>query len=360
MSKLRGTMSRLTSKKSRKWTILALVAVALAVFFGYRYWRGRQSALPEGIASGNGRIEAKEVDVASKLPLKIEKVFVAEGDLVKPGQVLAQMDTITLKAELAEANESVAAAREQVAVAEAEIARRKSEINLARIEKERSRKLVEQRAGAQRELDVRTSSLETAGAGFAEARAKREAAEKQVAVAQANVATIQSRINDATLTSPVLGRVLYRLAEPGEVLGPGGKALTLINLKDVYMEIFLPSQQAGSVKIGSEARFTVDYEPDRVGVGTVSFVSPEAQFTPKEVETRTEREKLVFRVKIQVPEELVTRHIQQVKTGVRGVGYVKLREDAVWPDRLQKNLVRPSEPARPPPAVSSTGSGSAE
>jgi HlyD family secretion protein len=364
MSKLRERLSRLwSSKKARRWTIAALVAVGLAAFFGYRYWRERQTALPEGIASGNGRIEAREVDVASKLPLKVKTVLVAEGDLVKPGQVLVQMDTVTLEAELAEANESVAVAREQVAIAKAEIVKRRSEIELAEIEKERSAKLVEQRAGSQRDLDVRTMALETARAGLAAARAKLEAAAQQVEVAEANVATIQSRIDDATLTSPVLGRVLYRLAEPGEVLGPGGEALTLINLQDVYMEIFLPSEQAAAVKIGSEARFTVDYEPDRVGIGNVSFVSPEAQFTPKEVETRSEREKLMFRVKIQVPEELVSRYIEQIKTGVRGVGYVKVRESAAWPDWLQRNLVAPSEPARPPaapPAVSSSGSGSAE
>jgi HlyD family secretion protein len=165
-----------------------------------------------------------------------------------------------------------------------------------------------------------------------------------VKVAEANVATRQSRIDDATLTSPVFGRVLYRLAEPGEVLGPGGKALTLVNLEDVYMEIFLPADQAAAVKVGSEARFTVDYAPNRVGVGTVSFVSPEAQFTPKEVETKSEREKLMFRVKIQVPRELVTHYIERIKTGVRGVGYVKVKDSAVWPDWLQKNVVRPTEP----------------
>lgn len=302
--------------------------------------------MPEGIASGNGRIESKEVDVSSKLPLKVKEVVVAEGDLVKPGQVVVQMDTVTLQAELAEARESVAAAREQMAVAKAAIVRRKSEIELARIEKERSRNLLAERAGSQREYDVRTMALKTTQAGYAEARAKLQVAEQQVKVGEANVATIQSRIDDATLTSPVLGRVLYRLAEPGEVLSPGGKALTLIDLGDVYMEIFLPSEQAAAVKIGAEARFTVDYEPDRVAPGYVSFVSPEAQFTPKEVETRSEREKLMFRVKIQVPRELVVHYIERVKTGVRGVGYVKVNDSAVWPDWLQKNLVTPSAPGR--------------
>jgi HlyD family secretion protein len=163
-------------------------------------------------------------------------------------------------------------------------------------------------------------------------------------VATAKVATIQSRIDDATLTSPVLGRVLYRLAEPGEVLSPGGKALTIVNLDDVYMEIFLPAEQASRVKIGADARLTVDHEPNRSAIGVVSFVSPEAQFTPKEVETKSEREKLMFRVKIQIPKALVSRYIEHLKTGVRGVGYVKLDDSAVWPDWLQETLLSTSEP----------------
>jgi len=334
------------SKKSRRWIVVALVAAAIAAFFGVRVWKARQTALPEGIAAGNGRIESKQVDVASKLPLKVKDVLVAEGDMVKPGQVVVQMDTVTLDAQLAEARQAVAAAREKVAVARANIVRRQSEIELARIEKERARKLLAEHAGSQRDYDVRTMAAKTTQAGLAEATAQLQVAQQQVKVAEANTATIQSRIADATLTSPVLGRVLYRLAEPGEVLASGGKALTIIDLADVYMEIFLPSEQAAALKIGAEARFTVDYEPDRVAPGYVSFVSPEAQFTPKEVETRSEREKLMFRVKIQVPRELVIHYVERIKTGVRGVGYVKVDSSATWPDWLQRGLV--GTPAPPP------------
>lgn len=337
------------SRKSRRWIIAGAIAAAIAAFFGYRAWRASQTALPEGIASGNGRIESKEVDVASKLPLKVKQVLVAEGDLVKPGQVVAQMDTVTLDAQLAEARQRVAAAREQLAVAHANIVKRRSETELAAIEKARAGRLLAEHAGSQRDFDVRTMALKTSRAGNAEASAQLQVAEQQIKVGEANVATIQSRIDDATLRSPVIGRVLYRLAEPGEVLPAGGKALTLTDLGDVYMEIFLPARQAAALKIGAEARFTVDYEPDRVAPGYVSFVSPEAQFTPKEVETRSEREKLMFRVKIQVPRELVLHYVARIKTGVRGMGYVKVVDSAVWPDRLQKNLVGPPPGSAPPP-----------
>jgi HlyD family secretion protein len=187
-------------------------------------------------------------------------------------------------------------------------------------------------------------------ASLAQDEAHLQTTRQQVEVEQANVAVIQTRIDDATLKSPVRGRVLYRLAEVGEVLGPGGKALTLVNLEDVYMEIFLPSEEAARARVGSEARITLDASPGLAAPGYVSFVSPEAQFTPKQVETRSERSKLMFRVKIQVPEEVVASYIEYVKTGVRGVGYVKLDQYAAWPARLQNLLTPPQEPGPVVPA----------
>ena len=326
-----------------KW-VIGLVALAIAAFIGFKYWKGKKSALPEGIVSGNGRIESKLADVSAKEPLRVREVLVNEGDLVKPGQVLVRLDTTTLESSLAEANANVAATQEKLAVAEAGIVKQKSEIELATIEAERARRLVAQGAGSQRDVDVRTSQLETTRASLAEAEATLKTSREEIEVARANAATIQTRIADATLKSPVTGRVLYRLAEPGEVLSPGGPALTLVNLEDVFMEIFLPASEAARVKIGSEARLTVDFEPDRSIPGYVSFVSPEAQFTPKQVETKSEREKLVFRLKLQVPRELASRYVERIKTGIRGVGYVKVDPDAAWPSRLQNVVTAESEP----------------
>jgi HlyD family secretion protein len=337
-------MPKRISKRTLIW-ILGSVAVVLVAFVGFRFWKAKQSELPEGIASGNGRLEGKLVDVAAKEPLRVKEILVDEGALVKPGEVLVRLDTVTLEAELAAAKASVAAATERLAFANASIVKQKSEIQLAAIEVERSKNLVAEGAGSQRESDVRNTKLSTTKASLGETEAMLNTAKKEVEVADAEVTAIQTRIDDAILTSPVNGRVLYRLAEAGEVLAPGGKAITLVNLEDIYMEIFLPSEEASRVKIGAEGRLTVDYDPDRSVAGYVSFVSPEAQFTPKQVETRSEREKLMFRVKIQLPKETARQYVERIKTGVRGVGYVKIDENAVWPARLQ-NLVAP-EPQCP-------------
>jgi len=339
-------MSKANSKKLWMRILVVAAVVVVAGLLGFKYWRARQSALPKGIVSGNGRIESKLVDVAAREPLRVKEILVDEGDTVEPNQVVVRLDTVTLDAQLAEAKAKVAAAQERVAIANAAIVKRKSEIELAKIEVDRARKLVEQRAASQREYDVRQTALQTTTAALAEEEARLQTAKQEIEVAQANVATIQTRINDATLRSPVRGRVLYRLAEVGEVLAPGGKALTLVNLQDIYMEIFLPSEEAARVKIGDQARITLDYAPGRAAAGYVSFVSPEAQFTPKQVETRSERSKLMFRVKIQLPEELIASYIEYIKTGVRGVGYVKLDPSAIWPDRLQNLLTPLKEPER--------------
>ena len=335
-------MVKKPSKRAWRW-ILAGAAVVIVAFIGIKYVIKKRNALPEGIASGNGRIEGKLVDISAREPLRVKEILVDEGALVKPGQVLVKMDTVTLDSQLAEANAAVQASEEKLAVAKANITKQKSEIDLAGVEADRSKRLVEQGAGSQRELDVRKTKVETTKAGLSESEAMLATATENVEVARKNAATVQTRIDDATLRSPVTGRVLYRLAEPGEVLAAGGKALTLVNLDDIYMEIFLPAEQAAAVKVGAEGRVTVDYDP-RAIAGQVSFVSPEAQFTPKQVETKSEREKLMFRVKIQLPREIVGQYIERIKTGVRGVGYVKVKDSAVWPARLQ-NLVPTSRPA---------------
>ncbi len=340
--------------KYRNWIIGAVAILAIG-FFGWKYWQDQKAGeLPPGIASGNGRIEARLADVSAKEPLRVKEVRVQEGDLVRPGQVVVLMDTVTLEAQMAEAQARVQAAKEQIAVVNASIAKRKSEIELADIEVDRVRRMLADNASSQREYDVRKMTSQTSRSALAEEAARLEGAKQQVLVALANVQTIQTRINDATLTSPVVGRVLYRLAEPGEVLAAGGKALTLVNLEDVYMEIFLPSQQAAALKIGKEGRIVLDNQPNRSTVGFVTFVSPEAQFTPKEVETKNERDKLMFRVKLQIPKDLVGQYIESIKTGVRGTGYVRYTDAAVWPANLQTNVVRASAAGSVVPPLGTT------
>jgi len=155
-----------------------------------------------------------------------------------------------------------------------------------------------------------------------------------VEASTATIARIEADITDSQLTAPRDGRVQYRVAQAGEVLGAGGKVLNLVDLSDVYMTFFLPESVAGRLPIGSEARIVLDAAPQFVIPATISFVSSTAQFTPKTVETATERQKLMFRVRAQIDPDLLRQNLKLVKTGLPGVTWVKTDPNAPWPPKL--------------------------
>lgn len=330
--------------------LLLLVVAAAAAFVGWQEWTRRQAAaLPAGIVSGNGRIEAIQVDVAAKYAGRVKTIAVKEGDLVEPGQVIVAMDTAELEAELAKAKAKIAEAEESAAEVTADIVSKESQQLYARQQFARAEKLLGSKTITRDEHEEKQAKLRVADANVNAAKAKLRSVEQSEEVARAEVRRVQAQIADSTLSSPVRGRVLYRLAEEGEVLSAGGKAVTLLDLSDVYMEIFLPAQDAGRVRIGADARIRLDVRPEYAGRAKVSFVSPEAQFTPKQVETKSERDKLMFRVKLQLPPELIAPYIERVKTGLRGVGFVKLDDTVAWPADLER-------PFPPPPAAAAAAS----
>jgi len=322
------------NKKLTTIAVLAILAVVAAVV-----WQNLQEPpLPEGIASGNGRLEATEVDITTKYPGRLEALNAKEGDAVKAGQVLARMDVRELDAELRQAEAQVKQARKQRSAAEAFITQRRSEVALAEKNLARSRELYENKNISIEQLQSSETVVQTARAALAASQAELANTEAMIEAAMARVETVRTRMDDSVLKTPIDGRVLYRLAEPGEVLPSGGKVFTVLNLLDASMTIFLPTKQAGLLRIGEEARMVFDAIPEYVIPGTVTFVSPEAQFTPKEVETRTEREKLMFRVKVHVDPDLLAKHSDIVKSGVPGTTYIRLGSDVAWPEQLQVHL----------------------
>ena len=164
------------------------------------------------------------------------------------------------------------------------------------------------------------------------------AAQSAVEATQATIQRIQADIDDSVLKSPRDGRVQYRVAQPGEVLSPGGVVLNMVDLTDVYMTFFLPTEQAGRVALGAETRLVLDAAPQYVVPAKISFVADVAQFTPKTVETEEERQKLMFRIKARIDPDLLRKHLHQVKTGLPGMAYVRLDPRVDWPPELQARL----------------------
>ncbi len=328
----------MADKTFKNRLIIVIIFVAVAGTAGWLWLWNKGEGQPEAIASGNGRIEATEVDIATKNKGRIAEILCHEGDFLQEGQVVARIDTKTLEAMHRQAEASVEQARQAKKYAQALVQQRKSEVVVTKKDYERSQATYQSNkfAIAAKQLDHDRAAMEAAAALLAEAEAQVLQSEAVINVSLGKTEEIQSILSDSVITTPIRGRVLYRLVEPGEILPDGGKILTVLDLSDVYMTIFLPTAQASRVRIGADARLVFDALPDIAVPAKVSFVAPNAQFTPKAVETRTEREKLMFRIKVKIAPELLMSHLEQVKTGVPGVAYVRLDPQAEWPEEIQR------------------------
>ena len=189
--------------------------------------------------------------------------------------------------------------------------------------------------GAQAALKAAQAQATAAKAAIDAAKAQTIGAESAVTAAAATVQRIDADVKDSELTAPRDGRVQYRLAQPGEVIGAGGKVLNMVDVSDVYISFFLPETVAGRVALGTEVRIVLDAAPQYVIPAQVSFVASTAQFTPKTVETASERQKLMFRVKARIAPDLLQKHLTQVKTGLPGVAWIKLDKEREWPAKLE-------------------------
>lgn len=358
---------------------LALFAVAAGAYLAWS--RLKPQGLPDGIASGNGRIEATDVDIATRSGGRIKAVLVKEGDDVAAGQTVAIMDTASLDADLTRAQAQVTQAqqarttaaamltqRQQAEkTAQAVVAQRQAELSLMQKQLQRTQELVGKGFLSPQKLDEAQAQVQSAKAGLsaaqsqvAEARTAITATQSQfietdsaIAAAQAALARVQADKDDSALRAPRGGRVQVLAAQAGEVLGGGGRVMSLADLSDVYMTFFLPETAVGKVAIGSEVRLVLDAAPQYVIPARVSFVASVAQFTPKTVETKVERQKLVFKVRAQIDRALLEQYRNQVKTGMPGMAYVRIQPDLAWPDKLAVAL-----PAARAASGASSGSSS--
>ena len=372
-----------------KKIIISLLVIATIGMAWYLIKTYKEEAIYRNpaFASGNGRLEATEINIAAKLAGKIEDVLVDEGDYVKAGQTLVQMQTNTLVAELEQANAqikvkeaeleqakaqveveeaSLAAAKASLASAKSALAAKVSTMNNAKSRYDRSKELLEKDVTSRQTFENDEALYQSASADVDAAKADIQSAEADIQsveaaivsdkaavqkaqaailAAKADADRIQADIDDSTLTAPIDGRIQYRIAEAGEVLSSGGRVLNLVDLTDVYLTFFVPEEVAGKIALGADARIVVDAMDDVAIPASISYVASVAQFTPKSVETRVEREKLMFRVKAKIDPALLKQYVEYVKTGIPGVAWVRLDDKEPWPDFLltpkEKGLIPP-------------------
>ena len=300
--------------------IAVIAAVALTALF-----LSRRNGGPKGELKVSGTIEATTVELSFKVGGRLARRLVDEGMLVTAGQTVALLEDDELKQEKSarSADEKALRAgladleagsrREEIAQGEAALGRMKTDADKLARDAERAENLFKREVIPRQELDAARAGRDASAAAVREGEQRLKLlkagprpdavrqARARVDVSAAGVATAETRLSQATLAAPLAGLVLAKHAEPGEMLAAGAPVVTVAKMDEVWMRGYIPEAEVGRVAIGQRARVTADAWPGRILEGRVSFISSEAEFTPKNVQTEKERVKLVYRIKITLP-----------------------------------------------------------
>jgi HlyD family secretion protein len=298
--------------------MVAVAAAAVALYFALRPRRD------SGALELSGNIELTAVELSFKSPGWVKERPVDEGQAVKAGQLVARLDDVEVQRELARQEALVASARanlaelehgsrpEEIRQGEAALASARADLERQEAEFARQRELFSREVISQREFDAAKSAFEMAEARERQAleslvllkkgprTEKVEAGRAALAQAEASLAITRRQMENTVLLSPVDGTVLAKNTEAGEYVSPGTPIVTVGNLEKVWLRAYVEETDLGRVKLGQRARVATDTFPGKVYEGAVSFIASDAEFTPKSVQTRKERVKLVYRIKIDV------------------------------------------------------------
>jgi HlyD family secretion protein len=323
-------------RRWRAWALVLVLVAAAAGGGGYYWWRELQSRLPPGIFYGNGRIEADQIDIDTKFAGRIAELFADEGSMVKAGQVVARMDTRDIQQSLEKSQAQLLQAQRTLDETRANLEQQQTQLTLASQEMNRTAALLKDGWATKELYDQRKQTLDGANAGLTAARHRVAEAEDALQAAEHDVEYYKVNIADNSLAAPRDGRIQYRIANVGEVLPAGGKVFAMLDISYVYMDVYLPTGEAGKVKFGDEARIVLDALPNVAIPAKVSFIATQAQFTPKTVESRTERDKLMFRIRVRLDPERLRARGDAVRSGLPGVAYVLTDPAVAWPAWLQR------------------------
>ncbi len=323
--------------RKRRWLrTLFLLVTALILAGGAAYWwLHRAPALPAGIASGNGRLEADEIDIDTKFAGRIATLAVDEGDVVAASQTVALMDSQDLEASLRKSEYLVLQAQQTVRQSIASLAQERTQVVFAQQELGRAKTLVKSGYASRETVDQRQQALNGANDAVRANLAQAAEAAQALNASTQDVALDKVNIAYNTLVAPRSGTIEYRIANIGEVLPAGGKVFTMLDRSFVYMDVYLPTADAGRTRIGSDARIVLDAYPGHPIPASVTFVAAQAQFTPKTVETKDERDSLMFRVRVRIDPARLRARSTPVKSGLPGQAFVRTDPHAIWPAALE-------------------------
>jgi len=358
--------------------LILVAAIAVTLFFTQRP-KGH-----EGVLEGSGQVRGTEVTVSARLGGAADVVAIREGQVVHTGDLIVSIASRELQARLSESqaqaaasnnllseldaqikvlditsdqvSETLARANAEIAAAEAQLAqdrnayarfekllaqgfisknyfdevtmrRRSSEARLTAVRqaREEARASLEKARAASGEVAVKEKDVQRIAAERERVIAMRTTAASQAAAARARVAAIEAQLADTRIVAPADATVMAKLVEPGELVAAGRPLATLVNLGDLFVRAYLPERDVGKIRLGNPARIAVDAFRDRVFNGKVTEIAQQAEFTPKDVHMKDEREKLVFAVKVAIdnPEGLL-------KPGMYADVKIKVDPNAAW------------------------------
>jgi len=317
-----GAQQPIGRRPSRRVLLAALVLVLVLAGFGTYLWRQHGANDPGAAFSLSGNVDVHQVELAFRVSGRISAVKVQEGDKVSADQVLAQLDPVpfqtdvdSAKADLAQAQAQLDKTRrgfriEEVAQARANVAQRAADLENAQITLRRQQQLVASGLVTHQQIDDAEARVHMSEAALAASRGQLtlelhgsriediEAQEATVASAQARLEKAQTALADATLLAPSKGIISVRAREPGAIVQAGQTVYTLTLNDPVWIRAYVSQPRLGRIKPGMPVKLTIDSMPGKQYDGTVGFISPEAEFTPKTVQTEQVRDDLVYRIRV--------------------------------------------------------------
>jgi len=286
-------------KKKITRVILSAIFIALlsfSIFYFIKiYFGGRKNP---AFLEVSGRIEGREYHAATKIAGRVEEMFVEEGQQVKKGDPIGKIDSKQTQAMLE--------------VQEARLKQAESSLALAEFEYRRYERLFKQRAAAKMEYEQYKTKFDLAG--------------EEVVSAKREVDKLNADIEDLVIPAPVTGTVVTKIVRNGEVVAAGTPLVTIIDMDDLYLKIFLSTDFAGKVRLGNEAKIYPDALVKDEFDAVVDKIAEKAEFTPKNVETKSQRAKLVFEIKLKIKDNKG----YALKPGMPSNGVIKIVKDASW------------------------------
>jgi HlyD family secretion protein len=317
-----GQQQAVSRRPSRRVLIGALAVLAVLAAFGIYLWRQHGANDPNGAFTLSGNVDVHQVELAFRVSGRISAVKVQEGDKVSAGQVLAELDPVPFQTDVNSAQADLAQAQaqrdktrrgfrvEEVGQARATVAQRAADLENARVTLQRQQQLVAAGLVTHQQIDDAQARVHMADAALAAAREQLtlelhgsriediEAQEAMLASAQARLAKAQTALSDATLLAPSNGIISVRARELGAIVQAGQTVYTLTLNDPVWIRAYVSQLRLGRIKPGMSVKVTTDSMPGRQYEGTVGFISPEAEFTPKTVQTEQVRDDLVYRIRV--------------------------------------------------------------